>query len=606
MLDVLLPAGIGVAAIVVIGIIFTLLYKRSTRDEAFVRTGLGGKKVVLDGGAIILPIFHSTATVNLKTLRLTVERKEKESLITKDRLRVDIGAEFYVRVKPDTDSIALAAQTLGERTNDAEALREQVEAKFVDGLRSVAATMSILDLQEKRSDFVKAVQSTVEADVQSNGLELESVSLTKLDQTDITFFNQDNYFDAEGLTILKSTTENKRKERNDIVRDTEVAIAEKDLQARQKTLTIEFTKKDAELSQERDVANKTAETRADIAKAEQTAKLTEETARIDTEKQVATSQAVANQAKETAVIEADLAVSKSRTNADRDIKITMQDNEIQIADKSKETSKAVALAKEAEAGAVSAEEKVTTARAVEIADRTRQTEVLSARTEAEKASTGVIVAAEAQKKAAIDNAEAIKTEAQAEADANKIRAEGIEKLGQAEAKVIELKNEAQNKLGDNIIDFELAKQRIQALPETMAEMVKPISNIKDVRILHTGGFGGNGNGNGGQGGQNIGFGDGLAGELLKVHAFKPIIDQVLQQAGFKPGDDPVKTLASVLTSNDNGGQAASAGEPAPSEPAPGAPVPSKPAASERAHGKLDTMPAPAAPAAGKPSASKPA
>ena len=101
MFDIAVPAMIGVALIVVLGIIFTILYKRATRDEAFVRTGLGGKKVVLDGGALILPIFHSYASVNLKTLRLTVERKERESLITKDRLRVDIVAEFYVRVRPD-------------------------------------------------------------------------------------------------------------------------------------------------------------------------------------------------------------------------------------------------------------------------------------------------------------------------------------------------------------------------------------------------------------------------------------------------------------------------------------------------------------------------
>ena len=40
-------------------------------------------------------------------------------MITKDRMRVDIGAEFYLRVKPDSSSIALAAQTLGSRTNNA-------------------------------------------------------------------------------------------------------------------------------------------------------------------------------------------------------------------------------------------------------------------------------------------------------------------------------------------------------------------------------------------------------------------------------------------------------------------------------------------------------
>ncbi|SFH81236.1 flotillin family protein [Bradyrhizobium sp. cf659] len=549
MFDIAVPAMIGVALIVVLGIVFTILYKRATRDEAFVRTGLGGKKVVLDGGAMILPIFHSYASVNLKTLRLTVERKERESLITKDRLRVDIVAEFYVRVRPDEESIALASQTLGALTNDAEALRNQVEAKFVDGLRSVAATMTILELQEKRSDFVKHVQSTVESDVKSNGLELESVSLTKLDQTDVKFFNPENFFDAEGLTQLKTVTETRRRDRNSIVRDNEVAIAQKDLEARQQTLTIERTKKEAELSQERDIANKTASTRAEVATATQTARLTEENARIDTDRAVAEKEAGAKQVKETAVIESDLAINKRKTDAQREIQIATQENEIQIAAKSKQTSEAVAEAKAAEALAVSAEEKVVTARAVEVADRTRLTQVLAARTEAERKSTEVIVAAEAEKKASLDRAEAVKTLATAEAESNKIKAVGVRNIGEAEAAVITMKNEAQNKLGANVIDFEIAKKRIETMPSALAEMVRPIANLKDVRILHTGGaFGGNGNGAGG----NVGFGEGLAGELLKVHALRPMIDEILRQSGFAPGDDPVQALIGAVTGKSNG------------------------------------------------------
>lgn len=548
MFDIAVPAMIGVALIVVLGIVFTILYKRATRDEAFVRTGLGGKKVVLDGGAMILPIFHSYANVNLKTLRLTVERKERESLITRDRLRVDIVAEFYVRVRPDEESIALASQTLGALTNDAEALRNQVEAKFVDGLRSVAATMTILELQEKRSDFVKHVQSTVESDVKSNGLELESVSLTKLDQTDVKFFNPENFFDAEGLTQLKTVTETRRRDRNSIVRDNEVAIAQKDLEARQQTLTIERTKKEAELSQERDIANKTASTRAEVATATQTARLTEENARIDTDRAVAEKEAGAKQVKETAVIESDLAINKRRTDAQREIQIATQENEIQIAAKSKQTSEAVAEAKTAEALAVSAEEKVVTARAVEVADRARLTQVLAARTEAERKSTEVIVAAEAEKMASLDRAEAVKTLATAEAESNKIKAVGVRNIGEAEAAVITMKNEAQNKLGINVIDFEIAKKRIEIMPSALAEMVKPIANLKDVRILHTGGvFGGNGAGAG-----NVGFGEGLAGELLKVHALRPMIDEILRQGGFAPGDDPVKALVGAVTGKSNG------------------------------------------------------
>src|SRR5271154_5909297 len=182
-----IPAAIIIVAIFGFGLIIARLYQRAAKDRAYVRTGLGGQKVVLDGGSIVLPIFQSIAWVNLQTLRLDVRRDNAEGMITKDRMRVDIGVEFYVRVRPDTSSIALAAQTLGERTNDVARLRELVEAKFVDALRSVAATMSLTDLQEKRSDFVKAVQSAVATDLELNGLELESASLTKLDQTDTKF-----------------------------------------------------------------------------------------------------------------------------------------------------------------------------------------------------------------------------------------------------------------------------------------------------------------------------------------------------------------------------------------------------------------------------------
>lgn len=554
MFDIALPALIGVALIVVLGIVFTTLYRRSTRDEAFVRTGLGGKKVVLDGGAVVLPIFHSLARVNLKTLRLQVERSKKDSLITKDRLRVDIGAEFYVRVRPDAESIALAAQTLGDLTNDAEKLREQVEAKFVDGLRSVAATMEILELQEKRSDFVKHVQTTVESDVKSNGLELESVSLTKLDQTDITFFNPENYFDAEGLTSLKKITETRKQERNAIIRDNEVAIAQKDLEARQRTLTIERTKKEAELSQERDIANKTASTRAEVAQAQQTAKLTEENARIETDQQVAQREASAKQARDTAVVESDLAVNKRKTDASREIQIATQMNEIAIANKSKEQSEAIAEAKTAEALAVSAEEKVVTARALEVADRDRLTAVLAARKEAEKKSTEVIVAAEAEKKASVDRADAIRTLATAEAESNKIKAVGVRQIGEAEAAVTTLNNEARNKLGDNVIAFELTKKRIEVIPVAIAEAVKPIASIKEIRILNTGGM--LGGGAGGDGG-GLGFGDGLAGQLLKLQALRPMIDEILRQGGYKTGADPLATLLEGATGGGalNGGPA---------------------------------------------------
>ncbi|MCP2079522.1 UNVERIFIED_ORG: putative membrane protein YqiK [Methylorubrum zatmanii] len=326
--NLLVIAGIIVVALLGIGFVFSRLYRRTTRDTAFVRTGLGGRKVVVDGGAVLLPVFHSIAMVNLNTLRLEVKRSGNESLITKDRLRADITVEFYVRVEPKEESIALAAQTLGDRTNDAMLLRELIEAKFVDALRSVAAGMTLPDLQEKRAAFVKGVQEAVSGDLRHNGLELESASLTRLDQTSIEHFNPDNSFDAEGLARLKEITEQRRKERNATERDAEVAVAEKDRETALKQLEIKRTTREAELAQERDIANKTAETRAETAQAEQRAQQSEETARIEREQVVRLREAEARKNSEGARIEADLAIAQRNAEAERERQLILQDNAI--------------------------------------------------------------------------------------------------------------------------------------------------------------------------------------------------------------------------------------------------------------------------------------
>lgn len=542
--DLLLPAGIGIVLILGIGFVFATLYVRSSRDEAYVRTGLGGQKVVLDGGSVVLPIFHSIARVNLKTLRLEVQRGENDALITKDRMRVDIGAEFYVRVKPDSSSIALAAQTLGSRTNDSEQLRQLIEAKFVDSLRSVAATMNLDALQEQRMDFVKAVQEAVGSDLQSNGLELESVSLTRLDQTDIKHFNANNFFDAHGLAALTRVTEARKKERNEIVRDTEVAIAQKDLEARQQSLTIERTKREAELNQERDIANKSAATRAETAQQEQAAKRSEEEARIAAEQAIAEREAMAKQVRESANIDSTRAVQQRDTEARRDNQIVAQESAIAVANKSREESEAKAKAEAARALAIAAEEKVGTAKAVEIAEREKQIAVIDAQKRAQTQATAVTIAAEAEKQAAIDQADAIKTLATADADAAIIKAKGILETGKATAESEALLNEARNKLSPAIIEYEITRERIRIVPAALAEAVKPIEKISDIRIFDTGGMLGR-NGTGGNGGNGVGLGEGLAGQLLSYQANKPILDRLLKEAGFD-GDNAISALLGNL------------------------------------------------------------
>lgn len=67
--DLSLITIVALAALLGVGIIFARLYKRSTKEIAFVRTGLGGRSHHGWHGAIVLPIFHERVLVNMNTLK---------------------------------------------------------------------------------------------------------------------------------------------------------------------------------------------------------------------------------------------------------------------------------------------------------------------------------------------------------------------------------------------------------------------------------------------------------------------------------------------------------------------------------------------------------
>jgi uncharacterized membrane protein YqiK len=251
--NIVFYAGGILVGLLTIGLFLARMYRRASKEISFVRTGFGGQRVIMNGGALVLPVLHETIPVNMNTLRLEVRRANEAALITRDRMRVDVLAEFYVRVQPTSESISNAAQTLGMRTMKPEALKELVEGKFVDALRAVAAEMAMIELHEQRVDFVQKVQQVVSEDLLKNGLELESVSLTGLDQTSKEHFNPDNAFDAEGLTKLTESIEERRKRRNEIEQDAEVAIARKNLEADRQKLEVGREQEYARLEQEREI-----------------------------------------------------------------------------------------------------------------------------------------------------------------------------------------------------------------------------------------------------------------------------------------------------------------------------------------------------------------
>ena len=260
-------AIIMLVTIIVAIIVYLLhwLYRHSSKDLSFVRTGFGGEKVVMGGGALVLPIVHDVTEVSMNTLRIEVRRAGEKSLITRNRMRVEVNVEFFVRVIPTAETVAAAARTLGNRTLNPESLKDLVQGRFVDAMGAVAATMTMEEIHEHRSDYIRGVKALVADSLTANGLELEAVSLTNLDQTDINMFNPSNAFDAEGMTRLTEEIETRKKKRNDIEQDTQIAIRAKNLEAEKQALAIEKEAEYARLEQDREVAVRRAQQRAEVA-----------------------------------------------------------------------------------------------------------------------------------------------------------------------------------------------------------------------------------------------------------------------------------------------------------------------------------------------------
>src|SRR5688572_12885078 len=340
---------IGFVLLVTVLLIFSRLYQRSSKERSFVRTGLGGQKVVMDGGAIVFPVFHETILVNMNTLKLEVTRFGKDSLFTKDRMRVDVVVAFFVRVVPTVEGIGNAAQTLGAKTLDPGELSLLVEDKFVDALRAAAVAMTMQELLDKRQDFIQGVQNAVSEDLLKNGLELESVSLTRIDQTAMQFFDPNNAFDAEGLTRLTEQTQRRARERNEIEQDTTVAISKKNFEAKQLQLEIDRNRRFAELSQAQEVAAREAEQGATVAKVVAERARDAEEAKITSQRQIKEAEVAKDQAVRQRQVESDREVQIASIEQQRATQIAEQSQAIAIAQKSEEQSKAEASANAARA-----------------------------------------------------------------------------------------------------------------------------------------------------------------------------------------------------------------------------------------------------------------
>jgi uncharacterized membrane protein YqiK len=366
-------------------IVITRLYQKTYANEALVRTGMGGMRTIIDGGSLVIPLVHRIIPVYLETMRLDVERSGPDALITGDNLRADVAAEFYIKVQKKKDDVVAAATSLGERFRDVESIKKLVFQKLVSALRTVAATRDLNELHAKRDDFAAAVQQIVEKDLAPNGLTLESVTISRLDQTPPdTMRGESNVFDAQGLRTIAEITQSQRIARNKIEREADQKVKAQDVERDRFVYEQEVSRSEADANKDRDIkqAQAKAKQEAETLAAEQeglagVALVHKEEGILLAEVDKDRSIEVANQQREQAAQEAEIIKQRAIEIADRE-------RQIAVANKEKERAQADADRFTAETSREGERQEVLTVEVTKTAEREKDQAVIAEKAEIEK------------------------------------------------------------------------------------------------------------------------------------------------------------------------------------------------------------------------------
>lgn len=543
---VLLTIVVVVVAIAVLWWLMSKLYQRSTTERAFVRTGFLGQRVAISGGALVIPVLHEVTWVNMNTLRISLSHHNENALITKDRLRLNVDADFYVRVHATPDAVAAAARSLGSKTASVDEMRNLLEARFSDALRTAAAESAMEHLHEHRGDYATRVRALAADGIDTNGLQIDSVSISKLDQAAREFFNPNNAFDAAGLTILTAEIEERRKRRNEIERDAQVAIQRKNLMAEQQMLELQKEEEYARLQQEREIAIRRAQQQSGIVVESAEMRRTSEIAEVAAGEAVEKAKLVSDRTlreqrmrleQQIREIEIDKsrAVEIAETERRKALELAQQVTEIEIAQHSRLRNQANVEAERSRADAVRAAEAVISAREIERAEREKQLSLIQTAREIESQGLALVSHARSEREAATQRAETQQLLAQAESDVERLRAQAAELRHEVEARGRRALNEAENAASPETMALRARLAALAQIETVVRESAKPLERISDIRIVHVDGLGG-----GSQAGDPAGaappgsVADQVMTSALKYKLQAPLVDSLLSAAGINP------------------------------------------------------------------------
>jgi flotillin len=513
----------GVILLLTIFTVLSRFYRRCGADEALVRTGSGGNKVVIGGGVLVYPILHQLLRVSLRSVKLSVERSAKNALVTADKIKANVTTELYIKVEPISEDVLAAARSFGERNLDEHVIADLIEGKLTDALRSVAANQTFMALHANRKQFAERIQEVLSEELKKNGLTLENVSITAFAMLPVKDLDPQDVFDAEGLRAITDSVQTNREMTNRIQREKDNQIQAQNVTARKKQLEMEQDQKQAEADQARKVAEYSAIQAAETAKAvyiqEQSRDLASldkqravETARIEQEKAVAVAMASKQRAEREAMIEAEKGqqaaeIAKQRVieaaniEKEKTVQAAEVDRQKAIEAASIDKEKVVEVARIGKQIAITQSEeqeaRAAAAKALAVAEEEKAKQSIItvetvAKAEREKAMQVIQAQAEAEVQKAL--AEARAAVAKKDAEASVTAANATAQKGEIDAQVRRKLLDAENAISSRVVLRDITLKMLEIAPELARELMAPAKAITEIKVLQTSGMGGSAQG----------------------------------------------------------------------------------------------------------------
>ncbi|WP_050929690.1 flotillin domain-containing protein [Aestuariivita boseongensis] len=502
-----LLACVILAIVLAVGIWFLQrFYAKATLESALVRTGMGGRRVLTDGGCLVLPILHQAQRVSMQTSTVTVARTGKDAVLTADPLRADIAMKFELRVAARPDSIATAAQAFGHRiARGGEAFEEALAGPLADAIQTAAAVRELNNIHLERGAFTAEVAGEVAERAARLGLELVTAALVSVDQSNFAHRDENNTFNARGMRRVAEMIAEERKARIAVETSTEVAVREHRLSQHQRQIELQRAEREAEIAQQEHLARLEAEAESRSAQARAEARRASETMRIQQEQETKAAQVAQDEALRKAEMRALLELEEAKIA-----------NDIRLAEARAKEAQAKAAEEEARAQVILAAENVQAQK--ERAITLREREIAKLKQERD------IELEDARVKSDVST---LLARAQADASARTATANAEKAAMEAEAAGRAALNSAENTLSEAVIRMRLEERKLDKMPEIMTQMMKPVEKIDSIRINQIGGIGGGG-GDGGTGVDGA-FGaamDQILGMAVRLPAMKQMGEEI--------------------------------------------------------------------------------